>query len=660
MNMMYKLLKNVNKRWQTAPKDTAVVTIERASGKHTLVSIEGNQLYLHSSIYRSSLPSKQSIYLEDLTMDELVETINSMGYKASITSEGEKYRSIGSFTLMPNQNIPIAKNGGGELTAFTSKVWKALFPVAMLLEQVNGDIDLAIRQMYMSSASGKWLEYWATFFNIKRTVGETDSRLLRRITTDIVNPKTNNRSIEELVQYMLDSPVKVDDVQPAQFSVKLDASQMTYVDLAHELILEIKGAGMDYFLNFEGTEQENVKSYLADRVGGDMENMLTMKGHVELPRNRESRFGYEPYKPMFRTNRSKINGADQVVDVPKRKIANPDTYGAHFEWRAKVENYDRLRDSGRKSFRLNASKTNVSDRLFAKYHETAQYMGGSVESKHDEILPKSEENFNGSVQAGFLEPTFRSKQIGDDSFTTNESKLSGADRLTMHVERLEDSHAFTDAESYNQELYEVENVSMRGSVYMPKNDDVMPKGDDTGTAFEARSLVEEHSYKLRKSTDDSFVVGESIINGDSKLSPFIERMLEQYVSTAFEAKKEEVYEFNRTPQVKKTFFRTNKAKLNNSTYTLYGLPNYGDIMGMLANVESAETFPKTVESAGREITSPHAEHYQEPTYKGQYGFRVGFSKLSIKNTSKLSTRDRKTTDSCSMRMERNGVVVKIS
>lgn len=459
MRMMKRILDNVGRSWDRLPKDVPVIRIQQGAGVHFMHTIEGGQLHLHSMPYSRDIPVKQSIVLEELSLEELVDTIRTMGYVAHITSEavssGLALRK--AFTLMPVRNLSIMLPA--DITTFSSKLWETLYPIARLLEDTDNDMDKAIEQMFATSTRGRWLDYWASFFHIKREYQEDDSLLLRRMFMTIANLKTNNIAIEELVQFAIQDEAKVTDVSPALFSIAVEPKFIGKDDTLHAVIRSVKGAGIDYFLNFTNKVGEDVRAHFKDRVGVDFKDTDVQSGEARFTIMNEDRFGYKPNRdfPAFRTNKSKLVTGDQLMDITERLHTNPDTYTV------------------------------------------------------DVALPTASE----------------------------------------------------------------------------------------------------------------------------------------------------VYKFHRRVP-KPTFFKTNKSFISSSKDTLYGAFDYDDILGMSINVVHAEIFPRTVESAGREITSPHAEHYQDPLTKGLHGFRIGTSKISLIGGAKLSRADTRTTEGYSMKMERGGVVVQSS
>ena len=273
MNMLKRLLNTVNNVWNTQAKEKPLFTLRKHNGAHAMVTIEGSQLHLHSSKYHEALPYKQSIVIDELTIAELIPIIEGMGYRVEMAPNGAKYLSEGAVILMPRRDIPITD--GCPITVFTSNVWRMLYPVARLLEIVEGDAELAMQQMYLRTSRSKWLDYWASFFSIKRFIQESDEALIKRIIMLLVNPKTNNRSIEELLKLMLNLDAEIHDIvgfegnptQKALFEVRLDAEAMTITEATDKLLMKIKAGGVYYFYNFYKAFVEDYNSYLIDKTG---------------------------------------------------------------------------------------------------------------------------------------------------------------------------------------------------------------------------------------------------------------------------------------------------------------------------------------------------------------------------------------------------------
>lgn len=291
MRMMERLLRNVGRSWDRVPKEVPVLLVKRGAGAHPFMTVEGNQLHLHTLPYQTDLPVKQSIVLEELTLDELAGTLRQMGYEATVTSEAvqagvEKRKS---FTIMDTKDRPISD--GHTLETFTSKLWEMLYPLARLLQETDQDIERAIQEMFLLNTKGRWLEYWASFFGLRRALGEADEALRKRIFLTLTNIKTNDVAIEELINYSVQGKVKIEDYLPAKFRIDVTPEYMDEADMIRAIVDGIKGAGIDYLLYYRTTINEHYKGYLQDKTGkpfheNDQLKVTGEQGFEEL------RFGY--------------------------------------------------------------------------------------------------------------------------------------------------------------------------------------------------------------------------------------------------------------------------------------------------------------------------------------------------------------------------------
>lgn len=305
MKMMHKLLGHLHRVWNTAPKDFGALVIEQGSSPSMLVTVDTQYLTIHSGSFRSDMPLKQALSLDDCTLSELTLQLSSIGYSAYLTQEtiDRGYGGHKACVLMPCENIPLTTV---TLKAFTSPLWQLLYPLARLLEELDNDSDRAIAQIYMNSTTGKWMDYWGTFFKIKRLVGESDIQLQKRIFLSLMNMKTNNIALQELLKYSTNGSAVVTDYGPAEFEVFIDPEYMGTVSTVRQIIADAKGAGIDYFLNYRGIEEEDYRAHLTSLHGLDFSQSDKCSSTASLPFV-ERTYGYEQDRlKMFRVGRTKI------------------------------------------------------------------------------------------------------------------------------------------------------------------------------------------------------------------------------------------------------------------------------------------------------------------------------------------------------------------
>lgn len=288
MKMMERLLRNVGRSWDRIPKEVPVLFISRGTGAHSLMTVDNNALHFHTLPYRHNLPTKQTVALEALGLEELISIVRGMGYTAELTSEVEnkKLKHRKTFTLLDASNLTL--NEGSHLVTFTSKLWETLYPLARLLQEVDNDIEKAIEEMFATTTRGRWLEYWASFFGLRRLTDESDESLRKRMFVTMTNVKTNNIAIEELVRYVVQDTIVVEDKSPALMEITTDPKYIEFGSRLHEVVMSIKGAGIAYVLNFAKTWSEDYPSYYRDSNGASMTNadvLVTMVNITSMYEN---------------------------------------------------------------------------------------------------------------------------------------------------------------------------------------------------------------------------------------------------------------------------------------------------------------------------------------------------------------------------------------
>jgi hypothetical protein len=262
---MRKLLDNLGGIWNKSAKEIPLLNIAKNTGTHSMVTISEGSLYFHSVPFRSDLPVKQTIVLQNMTVQDLIDTINGMGYTATIDAGATELTTGKAYILMEVENVQL----DAVFEAFTSMTWKVLYPVYRVLREAEGNIELALKQLYATSATGSWLDYWSTFFSIQREAGEADNDFIRRLMMWLFNPKTNNIALKELLAYRLkDNNVDVTDDSPGMFKVTVDQKYLDNAGDLNKILLEAKAAGVEYFLAYAiAPYVEDYKIYASNTYG---------------------------------------------------------------------------------------------------------------------------------------------------------------------------------------------------------------------------------------------------------------------------------------------------------------------------------------------------------------------------------------------------------
>ncbi|MDQ0719819.1 hypothetical protein QF049_001080 [Paenibacillus sp. W4I10] len=246
MKVLRKLLDNLGDQWNIQPKEVPYLVLGRGSGLHSMVTVDEGTLYFHSMPYRLKLPEKQSINLHGIDGLELLDAIRGMGYLAKLAPETLRADSV-QLVLIEVINEDI----NSTLNAFTSNVWRWMYPVYRTLRRAEEDTDLALLQLDRNMATGRWLDYWGSFFGMRRRPGELAESFRRRFTMWVLNPKTNNVALQELLAYQLGESggVEVYDKAPAVIGVRLDAKYTGSVETlaaVRSILTENKGGGISF------------------------------------------------------------------------------------------------------------------------------------------------------------------------------------------------------------------------------------------------------------------------------------------------------------------------------------------------------------------------------------------------------------------------------
>jgi hypothetical protein len=345
VKVLDKILNNLTNVWNVLPKDVPALTIQQGTGIYPLVSVDTAQMYFHAVSYREDMPMAQTIYLDDYTLSELSDVINSMGYIATLTSEDPNndndYKVRKSYALIESYNVSL--NPIATLDVFTASSWKLLYPIARAVSEFGKNVEDAVPQMVATLTTGKWVDYWATFFTSNRVSGERDSSLRTRIFMNLANLKTNNIALAELIGFAVKGKTTVRDISPGVFEISIDPSYMSTSADVHSIIKSTKGGGIKYYLNYKGlyNEEDYRASYPSSHAGVQFDKSDTLSMSVSRTLEEPEPFGMVQLNGSFTVGRDSVGTGGGVIQL----IANPRT----------------ISDSATMTFTLNGAVTRTSD-----------------------------------------------------------------------------------------------------------------------------------------------------------------------------------------------------------------------------------------------------------------------------------------------------------
>lgn len=256
-----------------------------------------------------------------MTLEDVDVTLRGMGYEVDMTDVTRLQKGKETaLVLMDVASQPLTD--WVQVYAFTSNFWRVLYPVHREITKFDGDIDKAIEQLLLPSTRGDWLDYWASFFRVRRLPEESDELLLRRVMLTLTSAKSNNVAMEELIGFYIGTEAEVIDSAPAQIEVRVDPTFMDSATKVREIIALLKGAGVDYFLNYQKVFAEQYNVYYRDTYGttfGSMNESFS-KITVTLPVYDED-YLFVPIeqRKTFVLNSSKLN-SDMKLSRPTKKV----------------------------------------------------------------------------------------------------------------------------------------------------------------------------------------------------------------------------------------------------------------------------------------------------------------------------------------------------
>lgn len=324
MQMLRNLLEKLNRVWYDKSRILPGITLRKGTGTHKLVTVQGGSLYFHSLPFSKQLTQLQEVVLDELTVSELIAIITPMGY--SVTLENASILEESALIILEADNRSLLDNGE-TFYVFTSNIWRVMYPLHRKLNEAGRDVDMAVEQIMLPSASGEWLDYWVGFFKMKRLPDETDELLLRRAFLTISSVKANDIAIEELISYYIETNVKVLDYAPATFEIRVSPDNMapTQAQKVHDLVKTLKGAGVAYLLNYFQLFEESYPNAFRSTQGVTFKdsNASFRSATGNLGRMEESYSVIPPSQATsgFVLNTGRLNSTKKLSVSDKRIVA---------------------------------------------------------------------------------------------------------------------------------------------------------------------------------------------------------------------------------------------------------------------------------------------------------------------------------------------------
>lgn len=223
--MLSRLLESLYSVIDKAPEKVLALRVRHPDGLAWVVS--GRRLVVTTEAGGVQVAD---VDLESVTVDELASALSTAG--CDVLYQNPDLSSRLAAILIDGEGRESVSNGD-HLYAYSSLVWAIMDAYAVELETAERDgIDGGLRQAYMHTAEGDWLDYWGEYFGIPRDDGELDAPYLRRIVVEVLRPRNNAIAIEAAVEDIIGRQVML--FEPWRRIFTLDSSRLSGADHLHD------------------------------------------------------------------------------------------------------------------------------------------------------------------------------------------------------------------------------------------------------------------------------------------------------------------------------------------------------------------------------------------------------------------------------------------
>lgn len=136
------------------------------------------------------------IGLRGKTIDQVVELLAGVG--CAIVYQNPELSSRAADSLIAGSGAQSQSNGD-LFAVYDSLLYSVLDAYAVALEDANVDVEAAIRQLYLGTAEGEWIDEWGSYFGLPREDGEADEEYRVRLLVETLRPRVNALAIEKAV-----------------------------------------------------------------------------------------------------------------------------------------------------------------------------------------------------------------------------------------------------------------------------------------------------------------------------------------------------------------------------------------------------------------------------------------------------------------------------
>jgi len=163
------------------------------------------------------------------TVDTLITQLISDGF--TIVSPSSFFTGMSARVLVDGSGDERVSNGD-HIYGFTSLLWVLLNGYAGEVLDAEYQVQQALLQMVITTASGQWLDLWGTIYGVPRLPGESDAHFAPRIPKEAFRLRNNAHAIELAIRDATGFDVRIEE--PWKEIFKLDQSLLSGPDRLYD------------------------------------------------------------------------------------------------------------------------------------------------------------------------------------------------------------------------------------------------------------------------------------------------------------------------------------------------------------------------------------------------------------------------------------------
>lgn len=162
------------------------------------------------------------ISLSGLTIADLRAQVIAAG--CSVEYANSDFLHYGAEVLLDGEGYQ-TRNNGDHIYAFGSLAWSIVAAYAKQSSDLSDGVKEALKQAYLSTAAGEWLDLWGESLGVRRMDGQSDSQYREWIVREVTRARSNRFAVEQAVFETTGKTITV--AEPWQNLFNLDESALS-------------------------------------------------------------------------------------------------------------------------------------------------------------------------------------------------------------------------------------------------------------------------------------------------------------------------------------------------------------------------------------------------------------------------------------------------